>query len=192
MKQLDPNIRTQTADGSIGVFDVWPDDRTPSAPDIQAFVTATRGWLSFCAGKRDRSTELAIRRTAASFGIAGGRFGAEDRILDAAVALEALYGPCHEDITRKISRRAAWLLNESDGLCNTTLRQMKSFYKIRSKIAHGAVSENQQKRERELAGALEAGRELARRSLFALLDRGPINSECKWDAPVPDDQADAT
>ena len=192
MKQLDPNIRTQPAGGSIGVFDVWPDDRTPSPPDIQAFVTAARGWLSFCAGKRDRSTELAIRRTAASFGIAGGRFGTEDRILDAAVALEVLYGPCYEDITRKISRRAAWLLNESDGQSKTTLKQMKSFYKTRSKIVHGTVSKNQQKRDRELADALETGRELARRTLFTLLDRGPINCESEWDALVPDDQADAT
>ena len=192
MKQLDPNIRTQPAGGSVGVFDVWPKDRTPSAPDIQAFVTAAHGWLTFCAGKRDRSTELAIRRTAASFGISGGRFGTEDRILDAAVALEALYGPCHEDITRKISRRAAWLLSESGAPCNTTLKQMKSFYRTRSKIVHGTVSKNPKKRERELAGALASGRELARRTLFALLDRGPVNCESEWDALVPDDQEDAT
>ena len=192
MKQLDPNIRTQPAGGSVGVFDVWPKDRTPSAPDIQAFVTAAHGWLTFCAGKRDRSTELAIRRTAASFGISSGRFGTEDRILDAAVALEALYGPCNKDITRKISRRAASLLSESGGLCNTTLRQMKSFYRTRSKIVHGTVSKNKRKRERELTGALASGRELARRTLFALLDRGPINSESEWDALVPDDHQDAT
>ena len=192
MKQLDRNIRTQPAGGSVGVFDVWPKDRTPSAPNIQAFVTAAHGWQTFCAGKRDRSTELAIRRTAASFGVLGGRFGTEDRILDSAVALEALYGPCNEDITRKISRRAAWLLSESGGLCNTTLKQMKSFYKTRSKIVHGTVSKNEQKRERELAGALASGRELARRTLFALLDRGPINCEAEWDALVPDDHEDAT
>ena len=190
MTQLDPNIRTQPAGGSIGIFDVWPEDRTPSAPDIQTFQAAAHGWLTFCAGKRDRSTELAIRRTAASFGIAGGRFGTEDRILDSAVALEALYGPCNEDITHNISRRAAWLLNESDGLRNTILKQMKSFYRTRSKIVHGTVSKNQQKRERELAGALKSGRELARRTLFAFLDRGPINCEAEWDALVPNDQKD--
>ena len=191
MKQLDPNIRTQPAGGSVGVFDVWPKDRTASAPDIQAFVTAANGWLTCCAGKRDRSTELAIRRTAASFSISGGRFGTEDRILDSAVALEALYGPCNEDITRKISRRAAWLLSESEGLCNVTLKQMKSFYRTRSKIVHGTVSKNEQKRERELVGALASGRDLARRTLFALLDRGPINCESEWDALVPNDLEDA-
>ena len=126
-------------------------------------MATARGWLTYCAGKRDRSTELAIRRTAASFGIVGGSFGMEDRILDAGVALEALYGPFDDDITRKISRRAAWLLSESKSLCNATLKQMKSFYRTRSKIVHGTASKNHQKRERELIGALDSGRELARR-----------------------------
>lgn len=111
----------------------------------------------------------------------------EDRILDAGVALEALYGPFDDDITRKISRRAAWLLSESKSLCNATLKQMKSFYRTRSKIVHGTASKNHQKRERELIGALDSGRELARRTLFALLDHGPIESEDEWEALAMDD-----
>ena len=192
MKQLNPNLRTQPRSGHIGVFDIWPEDLKPSVPDLRAFAfaAASRGWVAFCAGKEDRSTELAIRRTAASLGIAGGRFGAEDRLIDASVALEAMYGPLDSgDVTRKISQRAAWLLGQSDDERRAISRAMKSFYRTRSKVVHGTVSKDQRKRERELAGALASGWDFARRSLFALLDRGPINSEAEWCALVPDEPA---
>ena len=101
MTLIDPNLRTGSPGGGRGVFDVWPKDRAPSMRDLNAFSAAARGWLTFCAGKGDRSTELAVRRTAASFGIAGGRFGVEDRLIDASIALEAMYGPFDNDITRK-------------------------------------------------------------------------------------------
>ncbi|MYN63778.1 MAG: hypothetical protein F4X11_01915 [Acidobacteria bacterium] len=193
MKQLNPNLRTQPPSGHIGVFDIWPDNLKPSVPDIRAFAAAARGWLSFCAGKGDRSTELAIRRTAASLGIAGGRFGMEDRLLDASVALEAMYGPfaSNDKITRKISLRAAWLLGQAEDEAPPISKEMKAFYRTRSKVVHGTVSRDPRKREKELTGALASGRDLARRSLFALLDRGPINSEAEWNAFVPDDPADA-
>lgn len=188
MKQLNPNLRTHSAGSQRGVFDIWPEDIKPSEPDISEFVTAANGWVSFCARKGDRSTELAIRRTAAALGIAGGRFGAEDRIIDASVALEAMYGPFSDrEITRKISLRAAWLLGDSDDERRAVSKKMKSFYRTRSKTVHGAVSKNHRKREKELGDALVSGRDLARRSLFALLRRGPINSEAEWNTLVQDD-----
>ena len=191
MTLIDPNLRTGSPGGDRGVFDVWPKDRAPSMRDLNAFSAAARGWLTFCAGKGDRSTELAVRRTAASFGIAGGRFGVEDRLIDASIALEAMYGPFDNDITRKISLRAAWLLSESAAEGGTS-KEMKSFYKARSKVVHGTVGTDRRKRERELADALESGRELARRTLFALLARGPVNDESEWDALVPEDPKGAS
>ena len=193
MTQIDPNLRTGSSGGGRGVFDVWPKDRAPSMRELDAFVAAARGWLSFCAGKGDRSTELAVRRTAASFGIAGGRFGVEDRLIDASVALEAMYGPFGNDgITSKISSRDAWLLGQSVADGRTIAKEMKSFYRARSKVAHGTVSKDPRKRDRELAGALESGRELARRTLFAFLARGPVNDKCEWDALVPGDPTGAS
>ena len=135
---------------------------------------------------------MAIRRTAASVGIAAGRLGAEDRIIDASVALEAMYGPLDSgDVTRKIRQRAAWLLGQSEDERRAISKEMKSFYRTRSKVVHGNVSKNRRKRERELASALASGRAFARRSLFALLDRGPINTEAEWNTLVPDDREDA-
>ena len=178
MAQLDPNLRTASAGGGRGLFDVWPKDRAPTIGELDAFAAAARGWLTYCAGERDRSTELAIRRTAAAFGIPGGRLGLEDRLIDASIALEAMYGPYHDEITRKVSSRAAWLLG------NSASKQVKSFYRTRSKVVHGTTSRDPRKRERELAGALNSGRELARQTLFALLARGPINDERQWDVLV--------
>ena len=193
MTQLDPNLRTGSPGGHRGVFDVWPEDRAPSMRDLDAFAAATRGWLTSCAGKGDRSTELAVRRTAAAFGLTGGRFGVEDRLIDAGIALEAMYGPFDSGkITRKISSRAAWLLGESAAEGRAISKDMKSFYATRSKVVHGTVSKDRQKRERELADALASGRELARRTLFALLARGPVNDESEWDALVPEDPTGAS
>lgn len=185
MTQLDPNLRTGSAGGHRGVFDVWPKDQAPLRQDLESFVEATRGWLTFCAGKGDRSTELAIRRTASSLGIAGGRLGVEDRLIDAGIALEAMYGPLDSPgITGKISSRAAWLLGDSAAERRAISKEMRSFYVTRSKVVHGTVSKDRQKRERELAGALVSGQELARSTLFRLLARGPINDESQWDALV--------
>ena len=186
MTQLNPNLRTASPGGGRGVFDVWPKDQTPSTRDLDAFSAAARGWLTHCAGQEDRSTEMAIRRTAAAFGIAGGRFGVEDRLIDASVALEAMYGPFVSHITQKISSRAVSLLGEFGTEGRSISKEVKSFYKTRSKVVHGTVSKDRRRRERELAGALASGRELARRTLFALLARGPVNRESEWDALVPE------
>lgn len=185
MARLDPNLRTRSTGGHLGVFDVWPKDQVPCRRDLYAFVAAARGWLTFCSGKADRSTELATRRTASSFGIPGGRFGVEDRLIDAGIALEAMYGPFGRgSIRHSISSRAARLLGESLAEGRTIARQMKSFYDTRSKVVHGTVSRDRQRREREFVDALKSGRELARRTLLHLLARGPINDESEWDALI--------
>ena len=191
--QLNPNLRTASPGGGRGVFDVWPKDQAPSTRDLDAFAAAARGWLTHCAGEGDRRTELAIRRTAACFGIPAGRFGVEDRLIDAGIALEAMYGPFDSgEITRKISLRAAWLLGESIAEGRAISKEMKSFYATRSKVVHGTVSKDRRKRERELAGALASGRELARRTLFALLTRAPVNDESEWEALVPKEPTGAS
>ena len=191
MSSLDPNYRTGSPGGQWGVLDVWPKDHAPTRQEIDEFVAAARGWVSFCAGRRDRRMELAVRRTAACFGIAGGRFGVAERLLDAGIALEAMYGPIDYDITRRIRQRAAWLLGQSAAERDAISKQMRAFYKSRSKVVHGTVSKNPEKREQELAAALESGQELARRTLFALLDRGPINKG-EWDRFVPEEPAAAS
>lgn len=72
MKQLNPNLRTESPGGHIGVFDIWPEDLKPSVADLRAFAAAGRGWVSFCAEKEDRSTRC--RRSRGS-GTRNGRRG---------------------------------------------------------------------------------------------------------------------
>lgn len=181
MKQLDPNLRTMSPGGDIGVFDVWPEDRTPSMQDINDYKEAAQGWLSSYAGKRVHNMEVAVRRTVASFGIAGGRFGFEDRIIDAAIALEAMYGSFGSgEITHKISLRAAWMLGKSAAERRRIFRDMRSLYRVRSQVVHGRSTTDEQKREQELVRALSVGRELARSTLFALLSRSPVKDENEW------------
>ena len=189
MARLNPNLQTRSPGGGRGVFDVWPADRVPSTRDLDAFAAAARGWLTHCAGKGDRGTELAIRRTAGAFGIAAGRFGVEDRLLDAGIALEAMYGPYYSGIRYKISARAGWLLGNTAYRRRVVSQSMKSFYDTRSKVVHGSYGKDRRKRELELAGALETGRKLARRTLFALLARGPVHNESQWDALLAEQPA---
>ena len=64
---------------------------------------------------------------------------------------------------------------------------MKSFYAARSKVIHGMIRKDRQKQERELVGALPSGRELARRTLLALLACGPVNDISEWDEIEPEE-----
>ena len=184
MTLLNPNLRTGSPGGDRGAFDVWPEDQAPSMRDLDSFAAAARGWLTFCAMKGDRSTELAVRRTAACFGIAGVRFGVEDRLIDVGIALEAMYGPfgCGA-ITRKTSSRAAWLLGESSG---RRLRDLQGD----EIVLHGAL---QRLSTEPSAGIVRNGRSrVGRRSqvgtrtrspyAIRLLARGPVNDEDEWDA----------
>ena len=117
----------------------------------------------------------------------------EDRLIDAGIALEAMYGPFDRgEITRKISQRAGWLLGRSASEGRAISKDMKSFYATRSKVVHGTASKDRQKRERELSDALASGRELARRTLLGLLACGPVNDKSEWDALVPEDPTGAS
>ena len=112
-------------------------------------------------------------------GPAGGLFGREDRILDAAVAMEIGYAVPRRNITRKLRNRAARLLGGSlDG--RSVYDEVNNFYDVRSKIVYGRHPPS----GKELRSAMQRGRTLARASLFALLCRGaPVDDwgNLDWD-----------
>ena len=177
MRDLDPNFRLQNPGGKAGLFDVWPSDQPLSEENAATFVELARGWLSYPNEKR-RAIELATHRFVASLGPAAGMFGLEDRILDIAIALEIMYGPFDQgEITHKLSTRAAWLLGASPEDRKKTLKDMKAFYKVRSKIVHGSTSTDRADLEQELT----RGRDLADRTLTKLLTQGPVSD---WDMLV--------
>ena len=161
------NLALGTLRSAGYVSDVWPIDRDLSKSDIDIFAALSRGWCTY-AGKSD-AMNLAIRRLAASFSRPGGWFGVEDRILDVAIALEVLYG----DTGSKFSPRAAALLAATSAEQMRIYDQARRFYKVRSGIVHPTEPTPTTD---VLELELQAGRDLACRTLVSLLNR---------EAPVP-------
>ena len=167
--EIDPNFAFVNRDSGGNVSDVWPRGRELSTDDSDAFLALSRGWRTYPV--KSDALDLAIRRLAASFSRPGGRFGEEDRILDVAIALEVLYGGT---TGRKLSPRAAGLLAASAAEQIRTYDQATRFYGVRSRIVH---SKKPAPERGALGGELEAGRDLACRTLACLLNR---NAAVQW------------
>ena len=184
MRQIDPNLRNRQSGVVQRLFDVWPPDTTLSAGHARTFVAAAKGWLRFYRRTPPR-IRLAVDRLVSSYGPAAKEFGFAEPIVDVSIALESLYGPFNrKKITRKLSERAAWLLGGSDERRRAKIeREMRLFYEIRSTIVHG--TEPLQYHERKLNAYLHKGRTLARETLLAMLDRGPVaNTDRDWNVLV--------
>ena len=167
IEEIDPNFAFCIRDSGGFVSDMWPKGRNLSKGDADAFFELSRGWYTY-PGKPD-TMNLAIRRLAASFSRPGSRFGEEDRILDVAIALEVLFGG---KTGRKLSPRAAGLLGTNVAEQKRTYDQTRRFYSVRSRIVHW---KKPMPAPDVLHIELEAGRNLACRTLASLLNR---------DAPV--------
>lgn len=181
MKQINVNLRTgHSAPRGRRLFDVWPDDRTLSSQDVDTFVAATQGWLRFFVNTPP-NIQLAVDRLVSSYGPAATSFGFAEPIIDVSIALEAMYGPFdNRSVTNKLSRRAGWFLGGSNTRRRAKLeREMRLFYKVRSKIVHG--TEAMPYHERKLKVYLHKGRTLARETLLTMLNNGPIaNADKDW------------
>ena len=168
IEEINPNFAFGARDSGGFTSDVWPRDRELSDADADIFLGLSQGWHTY-PGKPDAMT-LAVRRLAASLSRPSGRFGREDRILDTAIALEVFYGGT---TGRKLSRRAAALLAAGPEEQTDIYDQARRFYSLRSDIVHSKVTLV----PGEFDAELEGGRNLARRTLTALLSR---NAPVLW------------
>ena len=186
IEEINPNFAFGSMDSGGFIYDVWPDGRELADADADAFLGLSQGWHTY-PGQSDAMT-LAVRRLAASLSRPGGRFGGEDRILDTAIALEVFYGGA---TGRRLSRRAATLLGVSAEEQTEIFDQASGFYRLRSNIVHSKMKLAPE----EIHAELERGRDLARRTLAALLKR---NAPVRWAdvlrnlAPETQDYIDAT
>ena len=165
IREIDPNLahRYRTSDGYVP--DAWPRGRDLSQSDVDAFVA-----LSRTQAEKPPILKLAMRRLAASHSRPGGLFGEEDRILDVAIALEIFYGGKQG---HDLAKRAARLLGADATEQIRTYDQARRFYRVRSRIVH---SEQPTPAPDSLYGELEAGQDLAYRSLSSLLKyRMPVD-----------------
>ena len=169
IEEIDPNFAFGAMDSGGFVSDVWPEGREILKGDVDAFVELARG--SYTYPGKPNAMNLAIRRLAASFSRPGGRFDLEDRILDIAISLEVLYGG---KTGRALAPRAAGLLGVSAADQKRTYDHATRFYDVRSAIVHSKKSTPQRD---VLEGELETGRDLACRTLAALLER---NAAVQW------------
>ena len=161
--EIDPNLAFGTQSSGGYISDMWPRGRDLSKGDVDAFLKLARGWHKYT--DKPDAMNLVIRRLAGSFSRPGGRFGQEDRILDVAIALEVLYGG---KTGPELAQRAAALLGVTVAEQKRTYDQAKGFYDARSGIIH----RTKQPPSRDvLDNELEAGRDLACRTLASLLNR---------------------
>lgn len=98
-----------------------------------------------------------------------GRFSAEDRILDTAIALERMYELGGGEISHKMRTRASWFLGRDAEDRVRVMESVKDFYGVRSEIVHKAKRKTSVERYRE---AFDKGFDIAARTLFKLLRDG--------------------
>ena len=102
-----------------------------------------------------------------------GRFAVEDRILDVAIALERMYELDRGEISYTLRSRAAWFLGtDAESRRVREMQAVKAFYDMRSAIVH---SRKKRPAPEEQRAAFDKGFDVARRSLFRLLQDRPPN-----------------
>ena len=99
-----------------------------------------------------------------------GRFQADDKILDVAIALERMYELDGSEISFKLKTRSACFLEVGTEDRLRVFRDVGDFYEARSSIVHRRQKHSST--EAKLA-AFKKGFEVARRSVVKLLEHGP-------------------
>ena len=99
-----------------------------------------------------------------------GRFAAEDKILDVAIALERMYELGGGEISHKMRTRSSWFLGRDAEERLRVMESVKGFYGVRSEIVHKGKRKASAGRYREW---FHTGFDLAARTLFKLLKEGP-------------------
>lgn len=173
LADIDPNYRFSWNSDSGSVSDWWQTTDL-SSDSAQTFSDLVEGWARY-QGDRKR-LDSAIRQLATLYSRAG-RSASSDRILDAATALEVLYGLSSPELTYKLRVRAGFFLRDTPEERQKTFDQMGKFYKARSAIIHGGS----RRRSPDPEDALSYGLKIARETLIALLRLGHAPN---WDRMV--------
>ena len=132
------------------------------------------------AGYKENREQLdsAVRQLATLHSRAG-RSRITDRILDAATALEVLYGLNGPEITYKLRVRAGFFLGKGSEERQEIFRKVGRFYEARSAAVHGGT--RRRRRQLDPAEALSDGIAIAQDTLLAVLRLGHTPD---WDRMV--------
>jgi hypothetical protein len=110
--------------------------------------------------------DIAVKRTLSSLTT---RWDATDRLIDAVVALESLFGTGSGELAFRISAGCAWLLERDPARREELQREVNRLYTVRSRIVHGAHAPAPSDIEPDAVTASN----IAVRSLRALFMRRP-------------------
>ena len=99
-----------------------------------------------------------------------GRYAAEDKILDVAIALERMYELDGGELTHKLRTRSSWFLGRDAEDRVLVMKSVAEFYGVRSEIVHSRKRKLSPERYRK---AFDTGFDIAARTLFKLLNDGP-------------------
>ena len=141
---------------------------TPPGPRSEAVAEAKRAY-----GERKslRYGKLApvVARLAEALA-RDGRFAAEDKILDVAIALERMYELGGGEISHKLRTRSSWFLGRNPEDRVRVMESVAKFYRVRSEIVHKGKPKASEEKYRV---AFDTGFDLAARTLLKLLKEGP-------------------
>ena len=133
--------------------------------------------LRFCrlkgANNDQARYELVVSRLSRSL-LRTGKLGAEDKILDVAIALELMYKLDRQEHRYKLGTRASCFLEESCQKRVETFGKVTKFHDVRSAVVHDDKKkiENPDAYYQDLNEQFDEGFDLARRTLFKLLREG--------------------
>ena len=145
-------------------FDPFDD---PPGPRTEALAVAR---TAYGERKSQRYEKLApfVARLAEALA-RNGRFAAEDKILDIAIALERMYELGGGEISHKMRTRSSWFLGRDAEDRVRVMKSVAEFYRIRSEIVHKGKRKPSPERYRR---AFDTGFDIAARTLFKLLRDG--------------------
>jgi hypothetical protein len=122
----------------------WADTR--SSPGFMPYELTSKdcdevaSWTQRVDARWTPPVDIAVRRTLSA---AHARSDAADRLVDAVIAWENLFGTSEGEPRLRISAAMAWLLEPSEDARRSRQDQIKRLYDDRSKIVHGARFDEQ-------------------------------------------------
>ena len=119
---------------------------------------------------RFRDLESVITRLSEAL-VRSGRFHADDKILDVAIALEQMYELDRGEISYKLKTRAACLLESDFNRRKNVFQDVSDLYEVRSGIVHRRSQKKKLSTEKK-TGAFDKGFQVARRTVVKLVQEG--------------------
>lgn len=127
---------------------------------------AVERWCEIVDMQWTGNLDVAVRRLLSA---SDARLTASDRLVDAVIVWEALFGTRQGESALRISAAMAWLLGDADLQARKNLRaEVNRIYNERSSIVHGRAHD-----EAALRGSSNQALQLAREALKRLMDERP-------------------